>query len=287
MSNILVVGSAGYTGSNLVNYMLQLTKSNIASIDNLPGGKRDMRNLAGAADAKRHKMYIADISDEYITSRILEVEEPEIIIYNAVDTFGSKVDEAIKLASLLRGIASCKQKPRKLLVLYSRVYDNADWYSQLNDYIYENVKKTCESNGVSWYVVKTVDTFGPRQKFRYSIPNIINGIVNNKDVSTSEESRQYLYIRDLYVNLMKFLNDKHTSGKYALTSGKSASTIEIYKYLSQVVKSDSDSELQYAQSDSDSVFEDSSTIQCSVQYDLSTALQHTLVWYTSNKWFWE
>ena len=53
MSDILVLGSAGFVGSNITNYLIQQTRYTIASVDNLDFDTKMLRNLAPAMEGNR------------------------------------------------------------------------------------------------------------------------------------------------------------------------------------------------------------------------------------------
>ena len=93
---ILVIGAVGFIGANLIRYLLY-SKNNykIIGIDKIEKSW-DIHNIYSN---KSFDFYIADVLNEHIISKILEISRPNIII-NLVD----KLDVTI---SLMKIINSC------------------------------------------------------------------------------------------------------------------------------------------------------------------------------------
>src|SRR5574337_906828 len=84
MTDIAIVGCAGFLGSNFSNYLVQHTKYQIVGIDNL-STTSDMFNLQFAFNSKsRFDFYLANASEAQIIGKMFEIEKPRIIIYNII-----------------------------------------------------------------------------------------------------------------------------------------------------------------------------------------------------------
>ena len=81
MLKVLLVGSAGFVGSNVSNYYIQHSNYKLAGYDSLYS--HDLRNLQPSIQSKsRFSFYLAREGDDYIRQKTLDIERPDVIIYN-------------------------------------------------------------------------------------------------------------------------------------------------------------------------------------------------------------
>jgi UDP-glucuronate 4-epimerase len=78
--NVLIVGSAGFIGSNLARYLLfNFKQCKIVSFDKL----ETAASMHNVYVNKSHDFFIGDVNDSFFVSRLFELNRPKYVIYLA------------------------------------------------------------------------------------------------------------------------------------------------------------------------------------------------------------
>lgn len=288
MTDILIIGSADFVGSNLSNYFVQHTKYNLVGLDNL-STVSDLENLQASINSKsRYEFYLTDALNHHLSKKIIDLHKPKIIIYNLFDSkFSSDFDcdlvlNEVRLWLNLAEDFGCQ----KFIILggSTMLYDKLS--SNQIDLI-SSINHSCLDSSIDSYFLSYCNLFGPRQKFKYKIPDIISHIVSDKVMLDLQHKYvDFMYIKDLYLNVLNFIANNVRSGSYQLRSEYKTSYNDIYDYLSNI-NSGTLKQLKIISAQNELVNDETNNFYYTPNYPIDVALEHTLCWYAANKWFWK
>jgi len=233
MSDILIAGSAGFTGCNLTNYMIQFSKYSVASIDNLEG--QTLKGLSSSMAAKtRHQFYLMDLSNTHLLSRALAIESPKCVIYNGLA--GDKVNvDSSNLASILDACLST-ESVKKVIVLSKDLYDKPGMSNFIEWELNSKYLQKMEDAGKALCFVKSCDLIGQRQSPGGWIVDTILSLMNGEEVNETDDLlREWMYVRDYYIRVASLIEATVKSGTYRVFSGYQASRMDISAYLRNII----------------------------------------------------
>lgn len=295
MSDIMIVGSANFTGSNLCNYFVQHTKYNISSIDDL-STMPDLKNLEASINSKyRHSFYLAEAENLKIVKKIFDLEQPKTIIYNLASTHLNQIEKwkmpfenAIGILQSWFDLALLYNIEKFVILLGSKPV-----YKQLTVEMQEYTN-FCElstlNKNFKVYSLKNCNLFGPRQDISKVVPNVFTSVLNGdfEENMWSGSLEDYMYIKDYFYNVNEFVNGNQNSGCYYLRNYDQITKADLWRLAQNVVSGKNEmrakrvKHLEFANDDvvKHKVFD------CKFQYNLIDALEHTFCWYDANKWAW-
>jgi UDP-glucose 4-epimerase len=220
--NFMVVGGAGFVGSNIVDQLIEKGAKKVVVMDNLFLG--NLRNLTWAKKNGNVIIYIEDA--RYITAleNIIEKEKPDVIFnvavkclpYGFIDPEGSfmtGVEIALNLASLLR-----KNKFKRLLHFSSSEAYGTALYVPMNEKHplypatpYGAGKAAADHLLLSYNnlfgceitIIRPFNLYGPRQNMKlYAaiIPLTISRILHNESPELhgdGEQTRDFTFVKDV------------------------------------------------------------------------------------------
>jgi UDP-glucose 4-epimerase len=223
--SILIVGGAGFIGSHLVDFYLNLNKTVIA-VDNLTTGKLD--NISQHLNNPNFKFYQADLLDWSDLDRVLDNCE---LIYDVAAVVGmfyilerpiATLNVNINLTErLLAAISKLKNKPTIIIASSSEVYGSKPSAMKETDVLQIETTQKAHSNypisklcnevaGLAYYkekqvpaiIVRIFNTVGPRQSARYGmvLPRFINQALNNEPITIfddGQQTRSFADVRDV------------------------------------------------------------------------------------------
>ncbi|MBA2711459.1 MAG: NAD-dependent epimerase/dehydratase family protein [Tatlockia sp.] len=265
---ILIVGGAGFIGSHLVDYYLNLNKEVIA-VDNLSTGKLD--NISHHLNNPKFKFYETDLLEWKELDSILENSE---LVYDVAAVVGmfyvlerpiATLNVNINLTErLLAGISKLRNKPPIIVASSSEVYGSRpEGMKETDALLIETtqkahanypISKLCnEVAALAYYkekqvpaiVVRIFNTVGPRQAARYGmvIPRFINQALNNEPMTIfddGQQTRSFSDVRDV-CNIFHQLamTDKSVGEIINVGNDKSISILKLAELVKELAQSTS------------------------------------------------
>jgi len=231
---ILVTGSSGFVGSNLISYfknydyqIIELNRKNNSDLTD-----SNYINKTSKIDFVIHLAARVFIPDSYVS--------PQKFYYN-------------NIVSTLNMLELCKRENAKMIYVSSYVYgepkylpiDEKHPISALNPYTQSKVicEKLCRGYnrdfGVPVIIFRPFNIYGPKQNDNFLIPLIIkqikeNGLINLKD---PRPKRDFIHINDVSVallNAVRYMLDNNINNMFEifnLGSGKSYSVKEVAEII--------------------------------------------------------
>ena len=232
MTNVLVTGSDGFIGSNLIPE-LKLAGYQLLTLDLCDG----------------------DIANEETWSKVPGVE---VVIHLAARTFvpdsWNHSHDFIR-CNLLGTVAAlnyCQKHHAKLIFLSSYLYGNPDLlpiredaalktnnpYSLSKKLAEEACLFYAESLGVPIIILRPFNIYGPGQPPNYLFQSIISYIKNGRTVIVQdlEPRRDYIYIDDVVQAIMKSVNLQSSFEIFNIGSGKSHSVADVIDMIQKITK---------------------------------------------------
>lgn len=259
-SDIMIIGAAGFIGSNLAQYFIQHTTYHLCSLDMLRG-ERDIMNLAPAIGAPaRHRLHICDPWGNLdVLRRIFQIERPRHIL---VDCAGQE-DNLGRIWRVIEETAGIES--------YTEIYGSGPAPTEW---------KVASPGRI--YRLKTGNIFGTRQSDDVG-RLCIQALLNKHSDSCCEKQQDRIHIKDFFVKLLELIESPdRPSGQYSVLGEESASEREIENYFSQLLAGERinvGTAVDHSPHENELVVEQKGS--------LGQVLEHTLVWYDKNRWFWE
>lgn len=233
-NTVLILGAAGFVGSNLIRSILYNDKNcNIVGLDKLVHSS----NMNNVYINKSHQFYIADATDVHILSRICEVHRPNVII-DLTNDDDYKNNPERKLEVSKNVIECCKKWCIDKYIYISTIYETIPSYYLSADNIIANLRPvSLVSEYQNSCILRVPDLFGPRQSSG-TILNYIKSGITEKTVYLNSKSgaivKDYLHVEDLVSSIISMIsNDMY--GIYNVTENIDYSELEICGFISQAI----------------------------------------------------
>lgn len=296
MTDILLAGSAGFVGSNICNYLVQHTKYNLASLDDL-STVSNLKNLQASINSKnRHTFYLAEAENSKIINKIFELEKPKPIIYNLASTQFEQIGEwrlqykdAIKTLNLWLDLAFL-HKAEKFIIIMNPLINCQKISVNQNHFLSACSSAVIEfSKKFTINVLKPCNIFGPRQGNKEIIPKIFQSVLKNEKIFGLEDKKKdWIYIKDFFYIVSNFINNDFYSGSYAIKNDEFMSELDIFNLATNIINL---KELPKSTYIKDYSLQNSNKFdieyEWTPQYSLVYALEHTFCWFDINKWAWK
>ena len=225
---ILVTGCCGFIGSNMCNFLIK-KEYNVIGIDNLLTGRK--KNIYDLLKNKNFTFLEHDICEEIkISNKIDKIlhfastASPKDYLKYPIKTLkiGSKGTENILELGL-------KNKATVLVASTSEIYGDPLEHPQRETYfgnvnpigprgVYDEAKRYLEALTIAYNskrkldvrIVRIFNTYGPkmRKDDGRAIPNFINQIINNEDITIygdGSQTRSFCYIDDTIQGIYRTL----------------------------------------------------------------------------------
>jgi len=290
---ILVIGAVGFIGANLIRYLL-FSKNNytIIGIDKIEKS-RDIHNIYSN---KSFDFYIADILNEHILCKILEISRPNIII-NLVD----KLDATV---SLMKTIHKCDfLENLKIIQLSSiNVYkdientkeenktNSCNFFEVENNICESVIKNYCQVLKIPYNIIRSDFLFGPRQNGMFDIINRCYHGSKEGCISLSnkgENKRNITYIEDLNSAIISVIEKGKDNEIYNVSSGSDFSDLEIAFIIKEATKSDAEINFNFIDNN---IYYNINTdkirkLGWKPKLPLKNRLIQTVEWFDKNPWY--
>ena len=266
---ILIVGGAGFIGSHLVNFYLNLNKK-VVAIDNLSTGKLD--NISRNLENPNFKFYQADFLNWTDLDDVLENCElvydvaAMVGMFNILESPIATLNVNINVTErLLAAISKQKHMPPVVITSSSEVYGSRPEAMKETDALliettskaHANypISKLCnEVAGLAYYkekevpaiIVRIFNTVGPRQSARYGmvLPRFIRQALNHEPItifSDGQQTRSFCDVRDMCNILHQLtITDRSIGEIINVGSDKSITILKLAALVKDLTKSNSD-----------------------------------------------
>tara|TARA_B100000963_G_scaffold333942_1_gene326714 strand:- start:4043 stop:4975 length:933 start_codon:yes stop_codon:yes gene_type:complete len=232
MKTFLVTGCCGFIGSNMCNYLLK-KKYKVVGIDNLLTGS--LKNIESCFKNKNFKFLEHDVCDKLNINHNINgimhfasTASPKDYLKYPIKTLqiGSIGTENILKFGL-------KNNSKVLVASTSEIYgdplihpQDETYYGNVNPIgprgVYDEAKRYLEAITMAYHTKKNLDTrivrifntYGPNMRKRdgRAIPNFINQMINNIDVTIygdGNQTRSFCYIDDTIDGIYKAFRSKY------------------------------------------------------------------------------
>lgn len=259
--HILVAGGAGFIGSHLCEYLLQIGHK-VTCVDNLiTGSEANLESLLKTKDFSFYKHDVTkslDIPGEI--HAVLHLASPA----SPVD-YQQYPIETLKAGSFgtwhLLELAKNK-KSKFLLASTSEVYGDPKIHPQTEDYFgnvnpvgprscYDEAKRYAESLtvfygqkfGVRVSIARIFNTYGPKMRLNdgRALPNFLSQALMQKEITVygdGSQTRSFCYVEDMVAGLEKLLFSNET-GPINLGNPQEISLLDFAKTVLEMTKSKS------------------------------------------------
>jgi dTDP-glucose 4,6-dehydratase len=225
---ILITGGAGFIGSHLCDYLLDLGHEVIA-MDNLSTGSTD--NIAHLAGCERFSFVKHNVTDYIYVADKLDAVLHLASLPSPVDYLHLPI-QTLKVGALgthkALGLAKAKSA-RFLLASTSEVYGDPLEHPQSEDYwgnvnpvgprgVYDESKRFAEAlamayhryHGVETRIARIFNTYGPRMRLDDGrvVPNFVRQALQGEPLTVYDEGRRtrsFCYVSDLVEGMVRLL----------------------------------------------------------------------------------
>lgn len=317
MINLLIVGGAGFIGSNFIRHILKKYPDyRVINLDKLTyaGNLNNLKDIEGNAN---YQFIKGDIADERTVKKVLRFNKIDAIINYAAETHVDRsiLDPAAFIRTDIIGTYNLLEAVKEfgiakyLQISTDEVYGSIDKGKFAEDSPFKpNSPYSASKAGgdllcrayVKTYnlpiiVTHACNCYGPNQYPEKLIPLFITNILENKSVPLYGEGknvREWLYVLD-HCNATDFILHKGQLGEiYNIGSGIEKQNIQITRFiLNELGKGDSMIEKIKDRPAHDFRYAiDWSKLKklgWQPEYDFNSALRETIRWYTVNDWWWK
>lgn len=237
MKNILITGSRGFIGRNIVENLsnfFQFTEIDLATGYNLLD-PHALDNLAGDFDAVIHLAGVTFVPDSY--------QRPQYF-------YDVNFNTTLNTAEFCR-----KNKIGKFIYLNTYVYGQPQYqpidelHSLSLPSPYHKSKKLAEDlvtgyfnqNDTKVIVFRLFNIFGKHQEDKFLIPKMVKGAIHDRQIHImdAEPKRDYIYINDFVKLIHKVLDSTNTdAGIFNVGTGLSFSVQELIDAIKSVLGTD-------------------------------------------------
>ena len=227
----LITGGAGFIGSNLVNYLIDLSEK-IIVVDNLITG--NLENLENYSNSTKFEFYSHDIQNHFEINEnvdyvihLASCASPYAYSNYPINTLKSGSIGTINALGLAK-----KHNAKFFLASTSEIYGDPEISPQHEEYwgnvntlgprsMYDESKRFAESatqayitsHGLKANIARIFNTYGPNMVFNDGrvVTNFIYQAINDKDITIygdGTQTRSFSYIDDTINGIVKILNYK-------------------------------------------------------------------------------
>lgn len=281
MSEIFVVGSAGFIGSNVTNYLIQHSNYEIASVDNLKN--KNLDRLAPAVQSRnRHTFYLVDLENKVLLEKAFSIEKPHTLIYCAFDTSKTAIENMAMIESVVK-----RSQPQKVIFTAS-VSDNEVFWSEMEKLLIDILKSIPWMSIIKWIFLKVENLFGPRQSLSSDSDAALSGLLkkvlwdNSYAGGSYDKVYDWVYVKDYFAQVHKFIEEDFVSGEYSVVSGNTASIGSVADFINGLVFEQKRKTIPLGAVVLDGSPTNKIFIPPSKTFE--DAVEHTTAWYAANRW---
>jgi dTDP-glucose 4,6-dehydratase len=312
LMKILITGTLGFIFSNFVRKVVEDYPSyQFVGVDKAV----KHYNLNNMLRHPNYRFYLADIADAHTMDRIFTLEQPDIVIGGAAESF---VDNSITdilpfLQTNIIGtqilVNMClKHKTQKYVHIstdevYGQKLSIAEeaWTEEApllarNPYACSKaaaelvVRAAHETHNLQFQMTRSCNVYGPRQKRENLIPHIIYSLMNNQAIhlhGNGKNFRQYLYVDDKIDAIMKIIHCGDINTVYNIGDDYHFRNIEMVNYIAEIMQTQPNIQYITDRKAHDFGYRVSASLLRSLDWQpqmcLDRGMKHTIQWYLHNQ----
>lgn len=280
MIKLLVIGSAGFVGSNFIRYVAFNHKNiEIISVDKISNPK-DIHNVYMN---KSSEFYLCDVCDQNIVNRIFEFNKPDYVIYLGLSTNGNFVQNNIM--GFYNVLQACKTYKSSKVIFVKHLFNKNSLFTTT-----ENTCASFLSNfELPFSIINTVDLFGSRQEVGL-ITNFYQDIRGNGKIILNQKGsiiRDILHVEDLSSAIMSVIENNKSSQSYDVSANIDFTDLEIANIMIEAL---GEGKIEFGNEDcslQENINIDSSLIRENgwKPKKFKDRLKQTTFWFKQNEWF--
>ena len=231
MNKILITGSDGFIGKNLVNKLIQKKKYKIFEIKN---SKNDILNKKSLLKIPKVDYVIHLASKNLLTNKSNDTK----FLLNNIEITKKIIEFCLKNNCKLIFLSSYIYGNTKIPTSEKNIKNPLNIYSLSKSLSEDICRYYVKTQKLECLILRLFNLYGKYQNKKFLIPKIIEQVENNKDIIINNTSpfRDLLYIDD-FINLIeKIIKKNITSEIYNVGSGKSYGVKKIIKTIQNEYK---------------------------------------------------
>ena len=259
--NVLITGSCGFIGSNLMRKLMKEGGPYIfASVDQV----LEPYNLPHFFDNQDHNFFMGDIADEKFMDNVFRIVQPDYILHLAAQSF---VDDAITSAGpfihsnvvgtqVLVDMAVKYGVSKFVYISTDEVYghlpnkDDIAWTEMVaprprNPYAASKfageiiLQAAHQTHGLNFNITRCCNNFGPAQPPRNLCPKILTCLLNNQLIpihGDGKNIREWIDVRDHCSAIMTVLEKGAPNEIYNVGTGMELSNLEMVHCIADKIQ---------------------------------------------------
>ncbi len=310
--NILVTGACGFIGSNFIKYEVEKYDDHFVVLDKLTYAG-DIKNISDIKD--RITFIRGDICDDVLVEDIFAKYHFDIVINFAAETHVDRsiIDPSVFVKTNVEGVSVLLKNCIKYKVkrfhqistdeVYGDTVLDSDHRFKEDDPLHPNnpysatkasgdllVMSYHKTYGLDTIITRSSNNYGPNQHNEKYIPQIIDRLVNDKDIliyGDGNNKRDWLYVLDNCILIDKIMRKEET-GTYNIATGIEYTNNDIASKILAILDKDI-SKVRYIQDRKGHDLRyalDISKIKALGLYpsiDIDEGLKRTVAWYMDNQ----
>lgn len=316
---ILVLGGAGFMGSNYVRYILfNYPEIEVGVYDKLSYAGR----LENLHDLGREIRFVkGDVADENLLKKVIKEFDPNVVVNFAAETH---VDRSINEPSpfiktnilgvfnVLETLRASAGDPLYVHISTDEVYGDLVGTEEFADETWPLnpsspysaskasgdllIKSYGRTYGLKYKIVRPCNNYGPYQHPEKLIPRTIIRLLLGKPATIygdGSQVRDWLHVRDFVNGLDVIVQRGEINGIYNICGNYFASVKEIVTRIATIMGRDPSKDIIYVKGRPgedrryamrcDKLFE----LGWRPKIDLNKGLKDTVNWYLDNEWWWK
>jgi len=244
---ILITGSTGFIGSNILNLLL---KKKIHIYDVLRNKNKINKNIYKLRNNKNyHPIFYKKFNE--LEKKIKKIKIDTVIncatYYsnkNDIKTIQYLVQTNIIFCSIILEIL--KNKIKKFINFGSMMeYSSSNYFSPKNfyaitKYSFQKIEEFYKLNNekIKFYDLKLFETYGDNDKRKKIIPTIINRYSKNKSITIVSKKLEmnFVHIESLLMAINMIISNKVKEGEYCIKNNKFTNIRELINTLNKKLK---------------------------------------------------
>lgn len=259
MTKVLIIGAAGFMGSNLSNWFMCHTNYDIVGIDDC-SKHSNLLTLQPNLKSKRYNLQISDVLNEKTFNKILKFENPDYII---LTTNYETTKNALSIIDI-----KCENL-KKIIVLLDRRW--------------QSIPKT----NLPLVGLFAPNLFGSRQNPNSFIPAVIKAALYKTDLevdlSPGGNGTDWLYAKDAYRAIECLMVDGKIDSNYMISADQKFTDEQLMGKIFHIIGYVPKVRSNYCLAE-DVGHEFKSIDGWKQEFTIDSALEHTVCWYDTNRW---